>query len=148
MTAQSIIDIYGLTTADIAPDNHKEGLKDALMKYGNSRFAAGILMCAVVLLQDEENTESVGNLLAAISETASIKKSFLMETFETIVQDEQFSHVKEVIEKYNVVNYEVVKKLKGQYQSGKEYLYNRLWLIIVLHWWLEENNKPSLTVPV
>ena len=43
------------------------------------------------------------------------------------------------IEKYNVVNYEVVKKLKEQYQNGKDYLYNRLWLIIVLHWWLEEN---------
>lgn len=48
---------------------------------------------------------------------------------------------KETIEKYNVVKYEVVKKLKEQYQNGKDYLYNRLWLIIVLHWWLEENNN-------
>lgn len=45
----------------------------------------------------------------------------------------------DVIEKYNVVNAEAVKKLKREYQNGKEYLYNRLWLIIVLHWWLEEN---------
>lgn len=46
-----------------------------------------------------------------------------------------------IIEQYNVVNYEAVKKLKEQYQNGKDYLYNRLWLIIVLHWWLEENNN-------
>lgn len=46
-----------------------------------------------------------------------------------------------VIEKYNVVNYEAVKKLRQQYQNGKDYLYNRLWLIIVLHWWLEENHN-------
>lgn len=45
----------------------------------------------------------------------------------------------DVIEKYNVVNAEAVKKLKRDYQNGKDYLYNRLWLIIVLHWWLEEN---------
>lgn len=45
-----------------------------------------------------------------------------------------------MIEKYNVVNYDAVKKLRQQYQNGKDYLYNRLWLIIVLHWWLEENN--------
>ncbi len=45
-----------------------------------------------------------------------------------------------VIEKYNIVNFEAVKKIKQQYQNGKDYLYNRLWLIIVLHWWLEENN--------
>ncbi len=45
-----------------------------------------------------------------------------------------------VIEKYHVVNYEVIKKLKKQYQNGKDYLFNRLWLIIVLHWWLEENS--------
>jgi asparagine synthase (glutamine-hydrolysing) len=46
----------------------------------------------------------------------------------------------EVIGKYNVVNYAIVKKLKAQYLNGTDYLFNRLWLIIVLHWWLEENN--------
>lgn len=49
-----------------------------------------------------------------------------------------------VIEKYNVVNYDIVKKLKEEYHSGKDYLFNRLWLIVVLHWWLEENNTPSM----
>jgi asparagine synthase (glutamine-hydrolysing) len=46
----------------------------------------------------------------------------------------------EMIEKYNVVKYDSVKKIKEQYKKGKSYLYNRLWLIITLHWWLEENN--------
>ena len=46
----------------------------------------------------------------------------------------------EVINKYAVVNFQFVQKLKEQYKNGKDYLYNRLWLIIVLHWWLEENN--------
>lgn len=50
---------------------------------------------------------------------------------------------KAVIEKYNLVNYVAVKKLKDQYQNGKEYLYNRLWLIIVLHWWLESQSDMS-----
>lgn len=45
-----------------------------------------------------------------------------------------------IIEKHQVVNNDSVKKLKAAYEGGKDYLYNRLWLIVVLHWWLEENN--------
>ena len=45
-----------------------------------------------------------------------------------------------MIEKHQVVNNDAVKKLKAAYEGGKDYLYNRLWLIVVLHWWLEENN--------
>jgi asparagine synthase (glutamine-hydrolysing) len=45
----------------------------------------------------------------------------------------------EVINKYSVVNYAVVKKLKEQYLGGTDYLFNRLWLVMILHWWLEEN---------
>lgn len=46
----------------------------------------------------------------------------------------------EVISRYNVVNFSTVNKIKQQYLNGTDYLFNRLWLIIVLHWWLEENN--------
>ncbi len=46
----------------------------------------------------------------------------------------------EIIQKHQVVNEAVVQKIKAQYLSGTDYLFNRLWLIIVLHWWLEENN--------
>ncbi|MDN3658345.1 asparagine synthase (glutamine-hydrolyzing) [Ferruginibacter paludis] len=46
-----------------------------------------------------------------------------------------------VIGKYSIVNYMVVNNLKKKYLGGTDYLFNRLWLIIVLHWWLEENNN-------
>ncbi|HEX8515664.1 MAG TPA: asparagine synthase (glutamine-hydrolyzing) [Bacteroidia bacterium] len=48
---------------------------------------------------------------------------------------------KEVIEKYNFVDYEYVKRLKIDFFLGKNYLYNRLWILIVLHKWLEKNIK-------
>lgn len=46
----------------------------------------------------------------------------------------------QVIAKYNVVNYNTVNDIKQRYLKGTDYLFNRLWLIIVLHWWLEENS--------
>ena len=45
-----------------------------------------------------------------------------------------------VINKYNIVHFTIVKDMRMKYLSGTDYLFNRLWLIIVLHWWLEENN--------
>ena len=45
----------------------------------------------------------------------------------------------EMIQQYNIVNVEVVQKMKAQYLNGTDYLFNRLWLIIILHWWLAEN---------
>lgn len=47
---------------------------------------------------------------------------------------------KNVIDKYNLLHYSEVEKIKRSYSEGKEYLFNRLWVIIVLHRWLEENN--------
>lgn len=46
-----------------------------------------------------------------------------------------------VISRHNVVHFEAVENIKAQYLSGTDYLFNRLWLIIVLHWWLEENSN-------
>jgi asparagine synthase (glutamine-hydrolysing) len=46
----------------------------------------------------------------------------------------------DIIKKYNVVKSEEVEKLKHDFQNGKDYLYNRLWLLIVLHKWLKENH--------
>jgi asparagine synthase (glutamine-hydrolysing) len=51
---------------------------------------------------------------------------------------------KQIIEKYNIVQYQQVHQLKLQYSNGVNYLYNRLWLIIVLHWWLEENDATTV----
>lgn len=47
----------------------------------------------------------------------------------------------DVINQYNIVNADFVGNLKKQYLNGTDYLYNRLWLIVVLHWWLEENSS-------
>ncbi|MDQ3051267.1 MAG: asparagine synthase (glutamine-hydrolyzing) [Bacteroidota bacterium] len=46
-----------------------------------------------------------------------------------------------VITKFNVVNYTEVKKLKDAFFNGHDFLYNRIWLIIVLHMWLIKNEK-------
>ena len=45
----------------------------------------------------------------------------------------------EVINKYNLVNLTIVNDIKKKYLNGTDYLFNKLWLIIVLHWWLEES---------
>ncbi|HSH67628.1 MAG TPA: asparagine synthase (glutamine-hydrolyzing) [Bacteroidia bacterium] len=41
-----------------------------------------------------------------------------------------------VINKYGFVNYEYVSELKKEFFSGKDYLYNKIWILIVLHKWL------------
>jgi asparagine synthase (glutamine-hydrolysing) len=50
---------------------------------------------------------------------------------------------REVIERYNLLHYLKVEKIKNQYLNGQNHLFNRLWVIIILHWWLEENNSYS-----
>ncbi len=47
---------------------------------------------------------------------------------------------KNIIDKYNLLHYTEVEKIKKSYSVGNDYLFNRLWAIIVLHWWLEENS--------
>ncbi|MEO7960325.1 MAG: asparagine synthase (glutamine-hydrolyzing) [Ginsengibacter sp.] len=49
---------------------------------------------------------------------------------------------KEIIEKYQLLHFSEVQKIKNLYARGFDYFFNRVWVIIVLHWWLEENNKP------
>lgn len=43
---------------------------------------------------------------------------------------------KEVVEKYNIVNYTYIEELKLKFFNGENFYYNRLWLLIVLHKWL------------
>ncbi len=46
-----------------------------------------------------------------------------------------------MINKHNVVNYKEVLKLKHDFlNKNVDYLYNRIWLLISLHQWLEINN--------
>lgn len=51
---------------------------------------------------------------------------------------------KQLIEEYNFVNYNTVIKLRKDYESGATHLYNRLWVMVVLHWWLDENKKGNV----
>ena len=53
--------------------------------------------------------------------------------------DENLSE--DIIRKYDVIKYEEVKKILTQFNSGMDFLYNRIWLLIVLHYWLRKN-KP------
>lgn len=41
-----------------------------------------------------------------------------------------------IIKKYNIVKYDVVKNLIYRFENGEDYLYNRLWELIILHKWL------------
>lgn len=45
---------------------------------------------------------------------------------------------KAMIETFGIVDFNEVQKLKEKYLSGVDYLYNRLWLIIVLHKTMEQ----------
>lgn len=45
-----------------------------------------------------------------------------------------------VVEEYNLVNFEFVTQLKKDFFGGKTFLYNRIWILIVLHKWLLKNN--------
>jgi asparagine synthase (glutamine-hydrolysing) len=51
---------------------------------------------------------------------------------------------KSTIEKYGLLNHEAVEKIKTDFRNGATHLYNRLWLVIVLHWWLEQHEGISV----
>ncbi len=44
----------------------------------------------------------------------------------------------EVIRKYGVMNPDEVKRLVSAFENGSDYLYNRVWLLIVLHKWFRK----------
>jgi asparagine synthase (glutamine-hydrolysing) len=37
-----------------------------------------------------------------------------------------------------IVSIDYVKDMLHQFRNGKDYLYNRIWLLVVLHWWLKQ----------
>jgi asparagine synthase (glutamine-hydrolysing) len=43
-----------------------------------------------------------------------------------------------IINKYNLVKYEEVSKLLNRWKLGDDFLYNRIWLLIILHKWFKE----------
>jgi asparagine synthase (glutamine-hydrolysing) len=46
---------------------------------------------------------------------------------------------KEVVERYGVTRFETVKALLRQFNGGNTYVYHRVWLLIVLHYWLQKH---------
>ncbi len=45
-----------------------------------------------------------------------------------------------VIEQFDILNNQEVQKLITRFKKGEDYLYNRIWVMILLHKWLIENN--------
>ena len=45
----------------------------------------------------------------------------------------------QIVKNFNVVQYDVVRDLLNRFKSGEQHLYNRLWVLTVLHKWLREN---------
>ncbi|RYD57374.1 MAG: asparagine synthase (glutamine-hydrolyzing) [Sphingobacteriales bacterium] len=46
----------------------------------------------------------------------------------------------ETVAAHGVVKPEVVRSLLQQFEAGADHAYGRVWLLIVLHWWLSKNN--------
>lgn len=44
-----------------------------------------------------------------------------------------------IINQYEIVNYSMVKEMQREFLRGDDFLYHRLWLIIILHKWLDDN---------
>lgn len=48
-----------------------------------------------------------------------------------------------VVSQFNIVRYAEVDKLKKQFIAGNDYLYHRIWLLIVLHRWMVKHANRS-----
>ncbi len=46
-----------------------------------------------------------------------------------------------IITECNAVNFEKVKSMVARFENGEDYLFNRIWVLILLHRWLRENSK-------
>ncbi len=46
---------------------------------------------------------------------------------------------KDSVEKCGLVKYEVVDQLKNRFQNGDDYLYNRIWTLVLLHKWYKNH---------
>ena len=45
----------------------------------------------------------------------------------------------EMTQKHQIFNLEMIQNLKRKFFAGQDHLYNRIWLVVVLHKWLETN---------
>jgi asparagine synthase (glutamine-hydrolysing) len=44
-----------------------------------------------------------------------------------------------VVNEFGVVNNNEVQQLVKRFKRGEGYLYNRIWVLVILHWWLKKN---------
>ena len=42
----------------------------------------------------------------------------------------------DAVEKVGLVKLKTVQELKSRFRAGQDYLYNRIWALVVLHWWI------------
>ena len=49
-----------------------------------------------------------------------------------------------VLDKYKILNTEKVKELEKRYFAGEDYLFNKIWAIIILNQWLEKNETQTI----
>lgn len=47
----------------------------------------------------------------------------------------------QIIKKFNIVNYTYVEDLVKSFMAGKDFYYNRIWLLIILHKWLVDHEQ-------
>ncbi len=47
----------------------------------------------------------------------------------------------EMVMKYSVAHFSKVKSLIARFENGEDFLYNRLWVLILLHKWMEEQSQ-------
>lgn len=47
---------------------------------------------------------------------------------------------KTVVEKYNIINYEYLEKIKKLFYEGQDHYYSKLWQLIILHKWLKKHH--------
>jgi asparagine synthase (glutamine-hydrolysing) len=47
----------------------------------------------------------------------------------------------DVLNKYGILETAIVKELETRYFAGEDYLFNKIWLIIILNQWLETNEE-------
>ncbi len=50
---------------------------------------------------------------------------------------------KQKVEFAGLVEYKTVNNLMEQYLGGKKFLYNRIWALLVLHWWYYSHNQKN-----
>lgn len=46
---------------------------------------------------------------------------------------------KDIIEKYNIVSYNEVNLYINKFMNGEDYVFNRIWALVLLHRWLKKN---------